>query len=329
MNSPSYNTESFKNLSVLGISTCVRPLETLPERLATLKQTGYDYVYFGDLFHDETHDAVKGRGGFGVVRRIIADAGMKIASSHYVLMYPGPGDTVERAKATHLRGLDLAAEMGLRTVTTHYVSITNTNNPAVVRPETFAAYAHNPILGGPAVLEEAMAALGGREVFLENNTAMYRWFCDEAAPRGVTVTLETATCQFSRTPARLLEIIREIGRPNLGICLDSGHTHIAGVNVAEAVRQCAGHLVETHFHDNFGDLDLHRPVGIGTIHWPEVILALHETGFPGPVTFEMNAAPHSLPGGEEQMYAQNWREFLQTTACREARNKAFTGRKTW
>lgn len=329
MSTLQYDIESFKNLSVLGIGAGVRPLETLPQRLAALKEAGYEYVYFGDVFHDETYDHVKEQGGFGVVRRIIADVGLKIYSSHYVLMYPGLGDTIERAKATHLRGLDVAAEMGLTAMTTHYVSITNTNDPAFVRPETFAAYLYNPILGGPAVFDEAMAKLGGREAFLEKNNKMYRWFCDEAAPRGVTVTLETATCQFSRTPAQIIEIIKEIGRPNLGICLDSGHTHIMGVDVAEAVRQCGSHLVETHFHDNFGDLDLHRPIGIGTIHWPEVILALREIGFPGPVTFETNGAPHSLPGAEDRLYARNWRELLQTTACREVRHKAFTGKVTW
>jgi|GEM_PF-974672 len=314
-----YDIRSFENLSVLGIGCGLRPLDDLPANLAMLKEAGYQYVYFNELFHDETYECVKARGGFGVIRQAVADAGLKINSSHYVLMYPGPKDTVERAKATHLRGLDVAAEMGLRYVTTHYLSITGTDDPEVVRPETFADYLYNPILGGPAVFEQAMEKLGGRRVFLEKNNEMYRWFCDEAARRGITVTLETATCQFSRTPAQLIEIIKEIDRPNLGICLDTGHTHIAGVNVAEAVRQAGHYLVETHFHDNFGDLDLHRPIGIGTIHWPEVIIALREIGFPGPITFESNGAPHSLPGDELWMYARNWRELLHTTAYREAR----------
>ncbi|MFV0416332.1 MAG: sugar phosphate isomerase/epimerase family protein [Chthoniobacterales bacterium] len=329
MSNLTYNIESFQNLSTLGISTSVLPLETLPQRLATLKGAGYEYVYFGDLFHDETHDLVKAKNGFQELRQIIADAGLKIYSSHYVLMYPGLGDTIERAKATHQQGLEVAAEMALTTMTTHYISITNTNDPAFVRPETFTAYAYNPILGAPALFEEALAKLGGREVFLEKNNEMYRWFCDEAALRGLTVTLETAICQFTRTPAQIIEIIKEIGSPNLGICLDSGHTHIAGVDVAEAVRQCGSYLKETHFHDNFGDLDLHRPIGIGTINWPEVILALREIDYPGPVTFEANGAPHCSAEDELQIYAKNWRELLQTTSYNEARHKAFTGKKSW
>jgi len=222
-------------------------------------------------------------------------------------------------KDSHRRGLDTAAELGLQSVTTHYLWPTGLDDPNFIRPEIFVAYARNVIREGPAFFREVVRVLGGPEAFLPKNNEMYRWFCDEAAQRGVTVTIETAMCHLTRTPAQIIGIIGEIGRPNLGICLDSGHSHIAGVDVAAAVREAGPHLVETHFHDNFGDLDLHRPVGLGTIHWPEVILALREIGFPGPVTFEAGGVSAHSREEELRMYAGNWRELLHTTAHREAR----------
>lgn len=160
------------------------------------------------------------------------------------------------------------------------------------------------------------------DTFREKNNELYRWFCDEAALRGITVTLETATCHLSRTPDQVIGLIKDIGSSNLGICLDSGHTHINGIDVAEAVRKCGSWLVETHFHDNFGDADLHRPIGIGTINWASVILALKEIDFKGPITFEADGAPHNSEKEEFLLYARNWREFLFTTALSEARDKS-------
>lgn len=324
MSALNYDVKSFQKLSMLGIGCGMRPLEKLPENLGVLVKVGFEYVYFNELFHFVRTETA-GAKALQFIKKAVADSGLKINSSHFGLMFPGPKETLQEVKDRHLFDLDVAAEMNLQYVTTHYISMGGTDDPEFVKPETFSAYLLNPIKGGPAVFEEAMAGLGGKEVFLQNNNEMYRWFCDEAAKRNITVTLETATCHLSRTPAQIIEIIKQIGRPNLGICLDSGHTHIAGVDVAEAVRQAGKYLLETHFHDNVADLDLHRPIGIGTINWPEVILALREIGFPGPITFEANGAPHCTPEDECRLYAQNWREFLYTTAYREARYKAFAG----
>jgi sugar phosphate isomerase/epimerase len=55
-----------------------------------------------------------------------------------------------------------------------------------------------------------------------------------------------------------------------------------------------GKLFETHFHDNRGRrVDEHLPVGFGTIPWFEVIQAMEDIRFPGPVTFETTGCLHS------------------------------------
>ena len=96
-------------------------------------------------------------------------------------------------------------------------------------------------------------------------------------------------------------VIRDVGAPNLGICVDAGHCHLKGLDVAGIIRRCGPHFLETHFHDNFGDRDRHNPVGIGTIDWLKVILALHETGYAGEITFEQ---------GDYVTNARNWTLFI-------------------
>jgi len=96
--------------------------------------------------------------------------------------------------------------------------------------------------------------------------------------------------------AQLIELVDE---PNIGYCLDSGHVHAGGESVSEWVRIAGDRLFETHFHDNralakdspeefvvAAKIDEHLSPGFGTISWMDVMRALGEINFPGPVTFE-------------------------------------------
>lgn len=87
----------------------------------------------------------------------------------------------------------------------------------------------------------------------------------------------------------------------MAICLDSGHAHLQGLDVAREVRAAGALLKDTHFHDNIGpsgNLDQHIPPGLGTINWQEVCRALDEIGYPGPVVFEGVLGPRdSISGG--------------------------------
>ena len=51
----------------------------------------------------------------------------------------------------------------------------------------------------------------------------------------------------------------------------------------EAFPSLIGHV---HVHDNDGKSDLHLGLGRGTVNWPEVINALKEAGYRGPLVVE-------------------------------------------
>jgi len=313
-----YDISSFGKISVLGISCEIQSQseETFAERLSMMVEAGFEYIYFGD----ELFSHIRNGGNLLAIKQAVNNAGLKMRSAHFGYLYPGPGDTLEGLKSTHLHDLDTAAELGLKCVTTHYLSITGMGQPGFLTSETIARFSKNWISGVEAVFEEAMSQLGGREAFLENNNDLYRWFCDQAAQRDITVTIETATCHLTKRPSQILEHIRKIDRPNLGICLDTGHSHIMMGDVAAAVREAGSFLTETHFHDNFGEFDSHRPVGIGTINWVEVIRALRDVSFSAPVTFEVGIPYHNGFREEIELYARNWRELLYTTALEESRS---------
>ncbi|OLT12060.1 hypothetical protein BJF78_25190 [Pseudonocardia sp. CNS-139] len=72
-----------------------------------------------------------------------------------------------------------------------------------------------------------------------------------------------------------------------GLCLDTGHAHQAGLDVAAAVRRLGPRLKHLHLHDNHGGpIDEHLPIGDGTIAWDGVFGALEDVGFDGLAVFE-------------------------------------------
>lgn len=123
------------------------------------------------------------------------------------------------------------------------------------------------------------------------------WLCEQAQALGMGIALENVQNHFAYA-YRVEEIARlvdRVGAPNLGICLDSGHAHLSGVDVPGAIRTAGHRLMTTHFHDSYAgvapraslhDADLHLVPGLGTIDWPEVIRAMDDVAFQGPVVFE-------------------------------------------
>jgi sugar phosphate isomerase/epimerase len=83
----------------------------------------------------------------------------------------------------------------------------------------------------------------------------------------------------------IFELLRELGRPGLGLALDTGHAHISADLHCETA--AAGPLLATtHVHDNDGRSDTHDPPGRGTIDWTAWATALDRVGYLGPIMLE-------------------------------------------
>ncbi|MDP6777367.1 MAG: sugar phosphate isomerase/epimerase, partial [Candidatus Latescibacteria bacterium] len=86
---------------------------------------------------------------------------------------------------------------------------------------------------------------------------------------------------------QLLDLIQGVGATNLGICLDTGHLHLAGGNPAEFVLQSGDLLQALHIADNEGETDQHlMPFGRGTVDWDGFVPALKRIGYEGLYNFE-------------------------------------------
>jgi sugar phosphate isomerase/epimerase len=136
---------------------------------------------------------------------------------------------------------------------------------------------------------------------------------------GVTIAIENLCPVYPgpellcHTPMTLRALVQRITSPNVGLCLDVGHAHVA----AELKHTTIDHLMDGvldavvlfHVHDNLGArrhrttppgldplrLDLHLPPGRGRIDWAELSwrLAAHDA----PIVLEVH--PPNRPAVDE------------------------------
>jgi len=139
--------------------------------------------------------------------------------------------------------------------------------------------------------DEAIARVGW-DAFVERYARSLRIAAREAAGHGITIVIENVwLCRRAAAVGQFIDLVKAADEPNVGILVDSGHAHLAGVSVADEIRAAGEWLRDTHFHDNVGVIDgrafdQHIPPGLGTIDWQDVCRALDEIRFPGPVVFE-------------------------------------------
>jgi sugar phosphate isomerase/epimerase len=141
---------------------------------------------------------------------------------------------------------------------------------------------------GPAGLEAAAA----------RDREMLQQAADEAATWGGLIAVETSDDDsHAGAPDLLAEQIALIDRPNVGICIDTGHSLIAscthGWDYVAGIAKIAAQTITFHLEDNFGRKpvlsdaelgeivrlelgigDLHLPVGWGAVPFERVFAEL-------------------------------------------------------
>ena len=130
------------------------------------------------------------------------------------------------------------------------------------------------------------------------NYDFFSSLCDYAQDFGVNICVEnmpTKKHKLARVPA-LLDLIRDVGRKNFFLCLDTGHCNVSGDDCGDMVRLCGDLLRVLHVHDNFGDYDRHLFPYYGTIDWESFRKSLGETGFTGVLSIEANLKTAKVPG---------------------------------
>ena len=116
-------------------------------------------------------------------------------------------------------------------------------------------------------------------------------------PGQVRFALENTSRGYTREPERLVGLMEDLGAPNVGVVIDTGHRNLVGDPV-EALRVVGRYLMTLHIHDNHGESDEHLLPGGGDIPWTGVIQALDDVAYNGVFMYELNR-PDNLSGVRE------------------------------
>ena len=107
---------------------------------------------------------------------------------------------------------------------------------------------------------------------------------DHAAGQGIRLGLEPLNrfeTDLVNTVDQGLELVVEIGRDNVGLLVDTFHMNIEEKDIPAAIRRAGPHIVEFHACSS----DRGTP-GEDHLPWPEIVAALDDVGYAGPVVIE-------------------------------------------
>ncbi len=88
----------------------------------------------------------------------------------------------------------------------------------------------------------------------------------------------------------VLQLCEEVALELLGVCLDTSHANIQGLDLPETIKLCGDKLWALHISDNHGTGDDHLIPGYGEIEWGPVVAALREIGYERPFNLEVPGA---------------------------------------
>jgi sugar phosphate isomerase/epimerase len=205
------------------------------------------------------------------VRALVDDLGVAMPQAHLLIsanVAAADDAARERDLTTVMRQIELCRRMGIEVGVIH---------PGGERPATLEAERAER-----ARRVESFARLAGHAA--RHNVALAIENVSDAA-RATRGALGQRT--YGATIPELHELIDAVGAPNVGICYDTGHGNIQGLDMAEAVRRCGARLIALHIQDSDGTRDQHLAPMRGNIDWEHGIAALREIEFEGLFNLEI------------------------------------------
>ncbi len=199
-------------------------------------------------------------------RAYLAEHDLQMPQAHGLLgadVAQADADKREQDIARLLRHIDIAAQMGVRTI--------------VIHP-------------GGRVLPTARAE---QRHVMALNVAAFRRLGDAAGERGMRIGLENLQRRGCATPREMWELLDAIDHPALGITLDTSHANLVRLDIPATVREFAPKLIATHISDNDYSGDQHLTPGGGNIDWLKVMAAFREVGHEGLFNLEIPGERHA------------------------------------
>ena len=108
---------------------------------------------------------------------------------------------------------------------------------------------------------------------------------------GLRYAMEPHPYRYVANADGMLRLLDHVPSPALGINYDPSHTFPCGDMPHVAVYRLGSRVFHCHFSDNDALTNAHWRPGMGKIDWRALLKALHEVGFDGTVSVELEDVP--------------------------------------
>lgn len=102
--------------------------------------------------------------------------------------------------------------------------------------------------------------------------------------------------RYAIHPEELISLVRKLNRKNIGICWDTEHGAIEGLDQMKSIKALGPWLKATHISDQTDRNNVHILPYTGFTEWNQVLMALGEADYQGAFTYEIQhyllAMPH-------------------------------------
>lgn len=125
---------------------------------------------------------------------------------------------------------------------------------------------------------------------------------------GIRLACENMPSHGRPRPGVQMEEVRAVidGYPHeVGLCLDTGHAYMSGLDPAAEARIAGERLMALHLQDTDGVADRHWMPGQGKVNWAQLYAALTTMGFDGAWTFEVHVEPAAAAAAARRV-ADDW-----------------------
>jgi sugar phosphate isomerase/epimerase len=143
---------------------------------------------------------------------------------------------------------------------------------------------------------------------IEKNVRTIQELLPVARDCGVGIMVENTPGRFN-SAQQLAGILDPL--PEVGLHLDIGHCNLmVESNTTEAIlNRFASRLRHVHLHDNKGgSMDLHLPLGAGTLDSRQYVCSLKRTGYDGTITLEVFSADRHYLAYSRDVLRRLWEE---------------------
>ncbi len=122
---------------------------------------------------------------------------------------------------------------------------------------------------------------------------------DHASAAGAGIVLEAINryeTTLQCTAAEALELVEQVGRPNVNVLLDTFHMNIEEVSIADAIVATGARLAHFHVADSN-----RRAPGLGHVDFDAVVAALREIDYHGWISAEILPLPDDRAAAEQAL----------------------------